>query len=95
MWQDLRSNASIVMYMNAYEDPRRASYFSKSGYDGIYVGVRAGIQNVTPTDYATYSYPLFAEKGPRAGDVRFGKLVPARRGRSAGLDDGRHGRKSL
>ena len=42
-WQDLRSNASIVMYMNAYEDPRRASYFSKSGYDGIYVGVRAGI----------------------------------------------------
>ena len=63
-WQDLRSNASIVMYMNAYEDPRRASYFSKSGYDGIYVGVRAGIQNVTPTDYATYSYPLFAEKDP-------------------------------
>lgn len=44
--------------------PRRASYFSKSGYDGIYVGVRAGIQNVTPTDYATYSYPLFAEKDP-------------------------------
>lgn len=43
-WQDLRSNASIVMYMNAYEDPRRASYFSKSGYDGIYVGVRAGIR---------------------------------------------------
>ena len=66
-WQDLRSNASIVMYMNAYEDPRRASYFSKSGYDGIYVGVRAGIQNVTPTDYATYSYPLFAEKDPVPG----------------------------
>ena len=34
-------------------------------------------------------------KGPRAGDVRFGKLVPACRGRSAGLDDGRHGRKPL
>jgi len=63
-WQDLRSNANIVMYMNAYEDPRRAFYFSKSGYEQTYVGARSGIQNVTPTDYATFSYPLFAEKDP-------------------------------
>lgn len=63
-WQDLRSNANIVMYMNAYEDPRRASYFSRSGYAATYVGARSGIQNVAPTDYAAYSYPLFAEKDP-------------------------------
>ena len=63
-WQDLRSNANITMYMNAYEDPRRSSYFSKSGYDETYAGVRSGIENVLPTTYASFSYPLFAETDP-------------------------------
>ena len=63
-WQDLRSNANITMYMNAYDDPRRSSYFSKSGYDETYAGVRSGIENVLPTTYASFSYPLFAETDP-------------------------------
>lgn len=64
-WQDLRSNANITMYMNAYADPRRSSYFSTSGYaDQPYVGARSGIQNVIVTDYVPFSYPLFGETDP-------------------------------
>ncbi len=64
-WQDLRSNANITMYMNAYADPRRSSYFSVSGYaDQPYVGARSGIQNVVVTDYTSFSYPLYGETDP-------------------------------
>lgn len=63
-WQDLRSNANITMYMNAYEDPRRSAYFSKSGYEQSYVGVRSGIQDVQPKTYTSYSYPYFTETAP-------------------------------
>lgn len=64
-WQDLRSNANITMYMNAYSDPRRASYFSVSGYtDQPYVGARSGIDAVAVTDYTSFSYPLFGETDP-------------------------------
>ena len=64
-WQDLRSNANITMYMNAYSDPRRSSYFSTSGYAGQpYVGARSGIDNVSVTDYTAFSYPLYGETDP-------------------------------
>ena len=39
-WGDIRSNASIVDYMNGYNDPRRSRYFSLVG--GRYVGMRSG-----------------------------------------------------
>lgn len=40
---ELRVNASIVSYMNGYEDPRRADYFTQVG--GNYVGLRSGMEN--------------------------------------------------
>ena len=65
-WQDLRSNANITMYMNAYADPRRPHYFSVSSYGGdlAYVGARSGINGVQVKDYTGYSYPLFGETDP-------------------------------
>lgn len=64
-WQDLRSNANITMYMNAYADPRCSAYFSVSGYaDQPYAGARSGIQDVAVTDYTLFSYPLYGETDP-------------------------------
>ena len=38
---DAKAGATIITYMNAYQDPRRASYFT-AGDDGNYYGVRMG-----------------------------------------------------
>ena len=38
---DAKAGATIITYMNAYNDPRRASYFT-AGSDGKYYGVRMG-----------------------------------------------------
>ena len=38
---DAKAGATIVTYMNSYNDPRRASYFT-AGSDGKYYGVRMG-----------------------------------------------------
>lgn len=38
---DAKAGATIVTYMNSYNDPRRASYFT-AGSDGNYYGVRMG-----------------------------------------------------
>lgn len=49
-WGDARASADIVSYMNGYEDPRRAFYFTQSTFDetlGVangYHGVRNGIE---------------------------------------------------
>lgn len=40
---ELRMNASIISYMNGYEDPRRAAYFTT--VSGRYVGLRSGMAN--------------------------------------------------
>jgi len=41
---DSHAAADIICYMNGYNDPRRASYFTKSEWDGYeYVGLRHGI----------------------------------------------------
>lgn len=41
-WADARVGADIVSYMNGYQDPRRASYFTESTFGG-YVGMRGGL----------------------------------------------------
>lgn len=42
---DTHAAADIICYMNAYNDPRREKYFSKSAWEGIeYVGMRRGIE---------------------------------------------------
>ena len=38
---DAKAGATIITYMNSYNDPRRASYFT-AGSDGKYYGVRMG-----------------------------------------------------
>lgn len=54
-WGELRANACLVSYMNGYEDPRRAAYFTKAT-NGDYVGVRSGTKNPpTPATYKDYS----------------------------------------
>lgn len=44
-WNDgeLRINASLTSYMNGYEDPRRADYFTQ--VSGQFVGLRSGIKS--------------------------------------------------
>lgn len=42
---DSKAAAEIVAYMNGYNDPRRAAYFTKSEWEGLdYVGLRHGIE---------------------------------------------------
>ena len=42
-WGDLRISSSIVDYMQGYNDPRMASYFTKSSFDATrYIGMRSG-----------------------------------------------------
>lgn len=41
---DSHAAADIILYMNGYNDPRRAAYFTKSEWEGFeYVGLRHGI----------------------------------------------------
>lgn len=59
-WGDLRSNSSIVDYMNGYEDPRRGSYFTKSSFDPAkYIGMRAGTAGFAKAAMAGYSQPAY------------------------------------
>lgn len=53
-WGELRANACLVSYMNGYQDPRRAAYFSKAdaSLGQEYVGVRSGTS--TSPDKGTY-----------------------------------------
>lgn len=55
---EVKANACIVSYMNGYNDPRRAAYFTRqtaSDGAGDYMGVRSGIANVQKGDYLLYS----------------------------------------
>ncbi len=59
-WGDLRVNASIVDYMNGYNDPREAAYFTKSSFAGAtdrYIGMRSGAQTFEKAAVAGYSLP--------------------------------------
>jgi hypothetical protein len=56
-WGEMRANASIVTFMNGYEDPRREVYFktTNNGTGAAYTGVRSGIAGITTADYANAS----------------------------------------
>lgn len=59
-WGEVKANATLVSYMNGYNDPRRAKYFTKqtavTGADAPeYLGVRSGIANCVPATYKAYS----------------------------------------
>lgn len=65
---DSHAAADIICYMNGYDDPRRAAYFTQSEWDGEeYVGLRRGI-----------SIPDHAESGHKYSGIRFsGTDAPA------------------
>lgn len=58
-WGDLRSGASIVDYMNGYNDPRRYQYFTKAT-GGKFVGMRSGKGSFEKSAVQGYSMPNFA-----------------------------------
>lgn len=61
-WGDLRVNANIVDYMNAYGDPRMPKFFNKStlaGKTDKYVGMRTGDADFKKADAAGFSIPAY------------------------------------
>lgn len=65
-WGEMRANASIVTFMNGYEDPRRSVYFKtiNDGAGATYNGVRSGIAGITTSDYVNASKFNIEEKTP-------------------------------
>lgn len=56
-WADIRAGASIISYMNGYQDPRIGKYFDKSTdteFSERYQGIRIG-STVDKPKYVTYS----------------------------------------
>ncbi|MDE7443598.1 MAG: SusD/RagB family nutrient-binding outer membrane lipoprotein, partial [Muribaculaceae bacterium] len=51
-WNEAKPAASIIAYMNGYEDPRRSVYFT-TGRDGEYLGVRVGLNTSNVSAYRT------------------------------------------
>ena len=94
-WQDLRSNANITMYMNAYEDPRRSLLLLEVGLRRDLCGRALGNRERAADDLRLLLLPALRGDGPRAGHVRRRELVPAGRRSAAGLGDGRHAREPL
>lgn len=61
-WGDLRVNANIVDYMNAYNDPRRSKYFTTStiaNMEGQYVGMRTGDSDFDKNAASGFSMPNY------------------------------------
>lgn len=59
-WGDLRSNSSIVDYLNGYADPRCDVFFTKSTFDATkYIGMRAGTAGFDKSVMAGYSQPKY------------------------------------
>lgn len=88
---DNRSVADMTTYMNAYNDPRRASYFVKSGFTGAaneYVGYRSGINIGGVSQFSRYSVFNINEKSPlqwmNVAEVMFLKAEGALRGWNMG-----------
>lgn len=88
-WNDYRIGADILCYMNGYNDPRRAKYFTQ-GTSG-YCGIRIGIQPTSVTDdqlITTYSNRLMTDTDPyvwmTAAEVAFLRAEGALRGWAMG-----------
>lgn len=65
-WGDLRINASIADYMNGYQDPRRAAYFTAATSGSqTYMGLRMGqAANFNKTAAAPYSQANMLASSP-------------------------------
>lgn len=58
---EVKANACITSYMNGYNDPRRAAYFTQQAYNdkGGYMGVRSGIAGCVPATFRNYSGTIY------------------------------------
>ncbi|MFV0546773.1 MAG: SusD/RagB family nutrient-binding outer membrane lipoprotein [Bacteroides sp.] len=89
-WGEIRANATIMSYMNGYEDPRRADYFTESTLAGdkLYAGMRSGLAGVQPATYKQYSIPNYEQKDNMmmfcAAEVAFLRAEGALRGWNMG-----------
>jgi hypothetical protein len=88
-WQDERVGADIVSYMNGYNDPRRAAYFTVSVLPGgPYVGLRSGIDVVSKSAVTPFSAPIIQITDPilwmNAAEVAFLRAEGALRGWNMG-----------
>lgn len=86
---DHRSVADMTAYMNAYKDPRRASYFEASGFEGVdYSGYRSGINVGGENEFIKYSLIKISRDTPlqwmNASEVAFLKAEAALRGWNMG-----------
>ena len=88
-WGDLRVNASIVDYMDGYEDPRLSAYFLKSAFDPTrYIGMRSGEAAFDKSDVTKYSLPNIKPESPLpiclASEVSFIRAECALKGWNVG-----------
>ncbi|MGV8094737.1 MAG: RagB/SusD family nutrient uptake outer membrane protein [Mangrovibacterium sp.] len=49
---DVKMGATMDSYLNGYNDPRISSYFVRNSADGVFRGIRTGIQINNKADYA-------------------------------------------
>ncbi|MBE6182171.1 MAG: SusD/RagB family nutrient-binding outer membrane lipoprotein [Rikenellaceae bacterium] len=69
---EAKANASIVSYMNGYNDPRREKYFTaQTAVEGSdpYMGVRSGIQGMVKNDYINYSGLIYEESNGKTAPM--------------------------
>jgi hypothetical protein len=89
-WNDARANADIVSYMNGYQDPRRAKYFTVSTFSGGgYVGMRGGLVAASKDPLLPCSKPVVSGVTEpmlwmNAAEVAFLKAEGAMRGWNMG-----------
>lgn len=88
-WQDERVGADITSYMNGYADPRRAVYFTESGFPATpYAGLRNGIDVASKAAVTPFSAPIVKISDPvmwmNAAEVAFLRAEGALRGWNMG-----------
>ena len=94
-WKDTRIAADLTSYMNGYEDPRRAQYFTKStlpdvvnGYHGFRRGITGFNKDAVAAKYASINAEkVVTDKGVmvmNAAEIAFLKAEGALRGWNMG-----------
>lgn len=62
-WGEIRANANLTSYMNGYNDPRMASYFTPANIEGAgtFIGLRSGMKGMTTAIGANFSKPNYEQ----------------------------------
>lgn len=87
---DVKMGATMDSYLNGYNDPRIGSYFVRNSKDGVFRGIRTGIQINNKADYAEGPFsplnvtPESAVVWMNAAEVHFLRAEGALRGWNMG-----------